>query len=111
MLGKPYIPHRSSNELDKPSYTCLGLSPVSLRFWVGIWYLTWYLEPIPVSLVFQMAGPPNLLGLHVRGHVGKVPHRPSNGFDRPSYMCLGLLPISLSFWVGIWYLTWYQSEF
>ena len=45
-------------------------------------------------------------------HIAQVMgHRPSNGFDRASYTCLSLPHISLSFWVSIWFLTWYQSGF
>ena len=49
------------------------------------------------------------------GLVGKVkphiPHLLSNAFHRVSYTCLGLLLTSLSFWVGTWFLIWYQSGF
>ena len=35
VLGKSHIPHCPSNRFDRTSYIYLGLSPISLSFWVG----------------------------------------------------------------------------
>ena len=40
VLEKSYILHHLSNGLDMSSYTCLGLPPISLSFWISTWYLT-----------------------------------------------------------------------
>ena len=51
--------------------------------------------------------------LHIYYMSGKshIPYHPSNGFERTPYTFLGLPSNSLSFWVGTWYCTWYQSGF